>query len=149
MKVYRLEWKDGNGIYHWSKGEDLRPYSGQTGNNKKHWPLPQDDVKLMYAIKKYFGHNDDIPSQFLAMEIFESSRFGFISIEQLQKWFYNRKMLDAADHMHGLVCEYDVPDEKVLVGDSQCLFEGQYHKPENKVASWPIHEFLNLYPMSK
>jgi hypothetical protein len=147
MKVIRLEFSNGEGIYHYDESNpkhDLRKlliaYSATADKLHLH-PVPQNDSKLMRDIESKFGKQVAHDKKML-YALFLSCAYGFESAKQLLRWFYDESFLRQLTPHDIRVAYYDVPDSKCLVGNTQVAFQLFYHSPEHLVQVESIEEFL-------
>lgn len=149
MNIYRLEFTDGEGVYHTS-GHSLRPLlepEEQKPEALVNQPMPQNDKTLVEHILSKFAKPRPfrMSDKEVEISIFTDAWFGFDSIKQLFHWFWERDVLEKMSAYHVLVVEYNIPDDAVITGDTQCLIEPSFKTPKNVVKSWPIQEFLTIY----
>ena len=134
MKVYRLEDSDRLGVYKSVESEVFQNlFAYGTFPSKLH-PLPSQDNLLMEAFKsrnvEYVFHD-------------EKYRHGFVSIEQFKRWFYNNEILRAL-HLEGIaMVVYEVPDESVFVGNTQVIFDSNYHADDYEVEKHSLLKYLD------
>lgn len=125
MKVFRLESKDGIGLY-----QCKCMFSDSTSDAARH-PAPWQDSLLVQNIEKYNEYNKRMSEFF----------YGFVSTEQLLCWVYkNEWLIDMSKN--GIVLSiYEVPDEYVLVGNTQAMF---FREKATGKESHNICEFFGL-----
>jgi hypothetical protein len=110
MKIYRVEHDDGIGPYstrrRWANSlqEEINDELAEAHNDSDEHPLVYYDVKNAY----------DIVSG-------DSRRCGFISIEQLFRWFDG--FMDKLEEAGYKIVVYEVPPQFICVGTYQCLFD--------------------------
>lgn len=150
MIIYRFEYANGDGIYHGQENMPPKLESMLHSNpeRKKHWPMPQNDKLLVEHFHQITGEkeiNQNVFDRFLA-SAFHFSIFGFSSTKQIFNWFYSDEYWDEFKIIHIFIVEYNIPDNEVVTGDSQCLFPNGLHDKKHFIKSYTIQEFLQLHP---
>jgi len=113
MKVYRLENKDGIGVYQAANYNEqllVNLRSTFSALSNRH-PYPNDDSLL----------RETCPGM-RWMECF----FGFDSLKQLRNWFYTNKILKVFSESGITINVYEIPAHAVYMGNTQCCFEKEY-----------------------
>lgn len=148
MLVYRLQHRiAGKGPYMYSSGNcafDLHEICG--GMNSRNCPEPDDDALLKKNFMKRFSMSYSIRGN-----IRGSFLFAFVNPEQLKKWFGSSGIMKMLAH-HGFeVAVKDIPDDKVIIGDSQCIVNSEawfetpvttLWIPERYVGRWSYEEAI-------
>lgn len=102
--VFRLELKDGSGIYRGSKGNIWNQITDSHVDLIRH-PKPQNDSKLEYD------------------EYFDSEYFfGFETIAQYEEWFSNDEWRSKFSEHELVLSTYDVEKEFIRLGKKQLIF---------------------------
>lgn len=128
MKLFRIQDENDNGLYRINDGSGrngyfmLLPADFHAGNegNRQH-PLPYEDSLLVSNRRKreaLVGLSD------CTGEL----RYAFNSIEQLRRWMYKDEWLECCDAIGLYVAVYEVPEDQVIVGHTQCCFNRLHAK---------------------
>lgn len=149
MNIYRLEYTNGMGIYHYDKDHDLRKFLTPEEKRPKAnscQPMPQDDALLVSHLMEHFK-DESMPTHNIENTIFHQSYFGFDTIEKLFKWFWEKTVLaEIAEQRDDIVvAEYDIPSNSVIIGNTQCLIEPCFHTKSNLIKTWKLKDFLKIY----
>lgn len=137
MKIIRIETVDGVGVYHNDATESI--INGGVGDENT-WPMPYAD-KAFVADKKQkrielypddemlrgptmFGHMCDDIRDCGLFELYneELYRFGFKDYAQMEKWICDFEWRIELAERDMQMNVYDVPDQFVMVGDTQITF---------------------------
>lgn len=123
MLIYRVENAKRKGPY--TSGDDIlsKHYKGDSRQ-----PPPERDAELMRSIRSVDYNNNDFlfPTKY---------KFGFSSLQQARKWLYKKcwsKELRSNDYH---LFSFEVPDEHVLVGCSQVLYDSKRVKTSTRKSS--------------
>lgn len=115
-KVYRVEDKDGKGMYCgrvslWGMHDPVRH------------PTPMDDSRLMRSFQRDTGGIGDARTEFdkFLFDEFGRVRFGFSSLDQLRRWIYDDEWKDTL-YVYGFKLNVYECD-RVWVGDTQAVFD--------------------------
>lgn len=141
MKVYRFETAEGGGVY---RGSSYIIWSVVDEDSARH-PYPFSDDRLFNARKAAQPANyydlDHEGQQEWQMTFLAPRFFGFESIEHARNWFYEDDWL-IHFHKHGIrLAIYEVDDDKVILGDTQCIFMRDGNTPKQQ---FDILEYFNL-----
>jgi hypothetical protein len=141
MKAYRLEYKNGFGVYHFDptdKRHDARPFIGDQEDDFETHPAPQDDKLLCTNIKEMFA---DIPLG----AVLRSAVYCFDSIEQFYNWFIDDKALQGLATLEDLyVTEHEALS--LVRGQHQSIFSNMEHLLVPPVRRWHLKDFLTQFP---
>lgn len=116
--IYRLETKDGTGVYRTGA-------AGLLDFDSSRHPMPENDTLLMTNL----GNKD----------FCDNYHFGFISLQQLRAWFHNDYHFRTMDEHGVLLSIYD--SEEVYVGHTQLCFN---HNTAILQAKNNLLKFFNL-----
>lgn len=105
MIVLRIEDRFGTGMY---TSYNFPSFHDIAGFDDTNHPTPMMDSLLMSNL----GYNDNMSSH----------HFGFGSVDQLRRWIYNDDWLRQLHNAGFILVTYDVPDEYVFLGNTQCVF---------------------------
>lgn len=141
--VYRVENGDGEGPYTASNGQSLYHLNaGSAGawqsecfDLKNRHPAPYDDSKLVRSGFDVFKRN------FECSYDVEDLSFGFESPEQYRSWFFSDELLHKLDAMGFRLHVYDVPENQVAFGNSQCAFRKDRATDLEPLGYSPFHKF--------
>lgn len=110
LQIFRIEDRYGNGFYKSGVSRDIMDdYCDRAAH-----PMPDQDS--LYADARFrhivrFPHWDRL-----------SHLFGFVSIEQLRRWFYNDVWIKRMSECKMVVCVYETDPAHTLVGRAQLTF---------------------------
>ena len=116
LTIYRLEAPDSYGIY--TSGMWASVLGDHTTTPSDRHPFASDDSKLVSAARRL-----DIDSHVDEAFGWKYTRHGFISIEQYNNWVYSKTWQDAFTGAGIILKAYEVPEDKVLAGYTQCVFD--------------------------
>lgn len=129
MKLfYRIEDVNNIGPYHSNKADKKII---DVGNCNGRHPLPSDDTPLNNAIRHDFEENMGDYEMFHGGTV----RYGFNSLEQLRRWFFNDNELKHLDECGFSLSIYKVPS--MYEGHTQCAILAKYHSKKrifNKIS---------------
>jgi len=129
MLVYRVEHKETrNGVYT-SGGASMTSTMGSGCNYGRH-PVYHNDTVLNNLVELY------------RIDVWGKCRFGFVSIQQLRRWFFNDVWIRELNGEH-VISIYEVPDESVFVGITQLIFKNEYHTEKHRVETFPFVTLLD------
>ncbi len=133
ITIYRIENKDGEGMYRTTQGKNITDYYGSGVSSTRH-PCPQEDKKLRKALLE-----NGLLGQWENLVGTSKYSSGFMSVEQLRKWLSNVKWLKFLSDNGFVLAVADVLPSDVLAGDRQCMFiKPKSYRKEN------ITKFFNL-----
>lgn len=153
QNVYRFQFNDGSGVFHYddtNKQHDLRFLFHK--RDMAHMPMPRNDTALMTHISALRDQviktvpKEEVTPDKVAMFpnwILSTSLFGFSTPEQAYKWFTMHELLTMEKYPVQVV-KYELPDERVLTGDSQTIF--QLVDNPKPVETLTVQEFMAKYP---
>lgn len=124
MKLFRIQDEHDNGLYRINDGSDRDGYftllpedfiGGNEGNSQH--PLPYEDSLFDTNRRQREFANDA-----------DYVRYAFNSIEQLRRWMFKDDWLECCDAIGLYVAVYEVPEDQVIVGHTQCCFNRLHAK---------------------
>jgi hypothetical protein len=119
--IYRIENAEGTGPYQ-GMSDDESPLPMQFSETH---PSPEDDSLLVRAFRDYARINelDTDGTRTIWGMIYGDFLFGFGSQDQLRRWVYNDEWMVKLDNAGFHLSVYEIPDEKMIVGHTQAVFE--------------------------
>lgn len=139
-RVYRLEWADRVGMYHWEQAseKDWNAISKSLPRNPVDFePMPQHDDELMSSYQEIEGY---YPHSRLDFEPFCCA---FVDIPQIFKWF-PKNLMQKLIHHNLFVRVYEVT--KCIKGETQCLIPLEEQEESSPVEEYTLEQFLKLHP---
>jgi hypothetical protein len=115
-RFFRLERKDGLGIYHAVCDNNLSPWDNVTGSNDN--MLQQDSIHIIPSEDKQLGLSfDAIDDEFYF--------FGFLTIEQYKAWVYNPVWRKKLSQYGVMLSVYEIDTKKLKKSPHQVAFRRQ------------------------
>lgn len=112
-RFFRLECKDGLGVYHSVCDNNLSPWDNVTNSDES--MLQDDNIHIIPSEDKSLGLSFDYIDD-------ESYFFGFLDIEQYKAWVYNPVWRQKLGDYGINLCVYEIDSRKLKKSEHQVAF---------------------------
>lgn len=116
ITFFRLEGRDGLGVYHSVCDNDLSPWDNVTGDDDN--MLQQDSIHVIPSEDRQLGLSFDAIDD-------ESYFFGFLDIDQYKAWFYNPKWRKSLSQYGIMLSVYEIDARHLKKSQHQVAFRRQ------------------------